>query len=497
MNIRQRVRQFFAQSGRALWLSWPVRSLRRLGLACWSMVVGALERSTRRSYWVDHVGRSDPLPVEPVSAGLNLLGYGLAAWLFWKALAAAAVAFSEQIKAFDGQDFAGAVLAITIFAYNRYRTKRRSGEAMDALREIAIIKEADFHPGLIKLSPKYREAGYVVVPYRHGVGCWSSRVSDWLLDKTGSHSLKIAIDDDGFTIDASAASVLAPKLALEALIQGKHFSNDAKIRLKGDGLISPWDGVRVVLEKTHYIATMCTNDMVGKVALAKKGNLLKGCDYRVTERMLTSEGMLREWDTIKLANQLGASTLAFTSDGYPIVVEQTGKNIQSENLLAPSGSGSFDWADLRRAEGRDFVEWASQAALRELFEECGLESVHCGADIASGMCPVGFGLYLHRGAKPELMFLGRIELTKVQFRRISTFSSIERQLSKIRSLDDAFRLQDGQWTAANVKAVCAGLLKDRRDQLSMPLEMLLEMVTYACDARPDRINAIRPRVESI
>ena len=56
-----------------------------------------------------------------------------------------------------------------------------------------------------------------------------------------------------------------------------------------------------------------------------------------------------------ISNQLGSPTLAFSNDGHLMIVHQSKDNLQSKDWLAPSGSGSLDWADIAKSNASDHL----------------------------------------------------------------------------------------------------------------------------------------------
>jgi hypothetical protein len=112
----------------------------------------------------------------------------------------------------------------------------------------------------------------------------------------------------------------------------------------------------------------------------------------------------------QISNQLGCSTLAISDDGHLLIVLQSKFNFQSVGLLAPSGSGSMDWSDIKSSGCEDdLLSLVSFGAQRELREECALNSdIDDRRYIPSAVLPIAFTRMLHRGGKPEFYFIGRV-----------------------------------------------------------------------------------------
>src|SRR6202000_2507747 len=88
------------------------------------------------------------------------------------------------------------------------------------------------------------------------------------------------------------------------------------------------------------------------------------------------KSQLLSLDDSQLSNHMGASTIALfrQTDGSCVVVlpEQGAKAARSAGLLAPTGSGSLDWADVSQAPSLDLLSLIARGANRELFEEQGI-----------------------------------------------------------------------------------------------------------------------------
>jgi 8-oxo-dGTP pyrophosphatase MutT (NUDIX family) len=142
------------------------------------------------------------------------------------------------------------------------------------------------------------------------------------------------------------------------------------------------------------------------------------CQYRIVDRitgvqtdirleeLVSPSGRLVTLAESRLANNIGISTLAFTSDDQLLVVHQSQRNIASARLLAPSGSGTL--------EPRDLIAAGADASLqdvlvhgmeRELCEETGIR-----VDDVLETRVVGFGRWLERGAKPEFFAVTRLKI---------------------------------------------------------------------------------------
>ncbi|MEH0982047.1 hypothetical protein [Micromonospora sp. CPCC 205556] len=160
----------------------------------------------------------------------------------------------------------------------------------------------------------------------------------------------------------------------------------------------------VKLRAGRYFDFMCSN-LLAPLDIweaGRKGPVLRGRDL-----ILDVEGRLISFKRSRLANLIGVSTLAFTTDGQLLLVAQTSDNIGSPGLLAPSGSGALEPRDVPR----DMADWTIQRILvngaeRELREECHLKA----SEIADSSV-VGHGRWISRGAMPEFCAVTLLSLT--------------------------------------------------------------------------------------
>ncbi|MEU7679034.1 hypothetical protein AB0C42_29935 [Micromonospora taraxaci] len=160
----------------------------------------------------------------------------------------------------------------------------------------------------------------------------------------------------------------------------------------------------VKLRAGRYFDFMCSNLLapLDIWEVGRKSPALRGRDL-----ILDPDGRLISFKRSRLANLIGVSTLAFTTDGQLLVVAQTDENIGSPGLLAPSGSGALEPEDVPA----DPADWTIQkiamnGAERELREECHLTE----RDIKDSSL-IGHGRWISRGAMPEFCAVTLLNLT--------------------------------------------------------------------------------------
>lgn len=118
------------------------------------------------------------------------------------------------------------------------------------------------------------------------------------------------------------------------------------------------------------------------------------------------------------ANFLGASTLVITRDNKLIIGKQAGFSKANKGRFAPSGSGSVDYADIKKAEkyyGCDkeraqplcFNQILTYAMEREFCEECNYSLSLAGTRMKSAL--IGYVRLLERGGKPDYFGLSYLD----------------------------------------------------------------------------------------
>jgi hypothetical protein len=196
---------------------------------------------------------------------------------------------------------------------------------------------------------------------------------------------------------------LAP-IALRTMRAGRIIFDGPMLGLRDDPLPAVSGESRPLrLVRTSFFMQVCSAEL---------------CQYRIVDRVTGAEidvrldelvdpsGRLVTLAGSRLANNIGISTLAFTSDDLLLVVHQSQRNIASARLLAPSGSGTLEPDDLVAVgDGASLQDVLVHGMERELCEETGI-----GVDDVLDTRVVGFGRWLERGAKPE--FFGVTKLKK-------------------------------------------------------------------------------------
>lgn len=185
------------------------------------------------------------------------------------------------------------------------------------------------------------------------------------------------------------------------LDSGRKFYNSKKIRLCDD--LTP-KTMAVHLQKTDYFSVFCSNDLSYRKLRSRKSlsNRFNGGDI-----LLDDNDCLSTLEDSVMANNIGVSTLAITTDGYAIVSLQGDLNNVGAGRFAPSGSGSQDYADAKNCKNLAAV--LINGMNRELREEC-----HLPREALLRTEVVGYIRIVERGGKPDFFGLTRIPYTKEQ-----------------------------------------------------------------------------------
>lgn len=150
----------------------------------------------------------------------------------------------------------------------------------------------------------------------------------------------------------------------------------------------------IKLQKSSYFKDRLSNSLANYKLAQDKYIILNLRDEFINPRT----NKILSLTESRLSNQLGASTLLFTSDNKIIFLMQGKRTNENKKRWAPSGSGSFDFVSPK--PGQLFADYCLEQAKRELCEESNIKE----NDIKKiAIC--GFGRYVYRNGKPEVFCL--------------------------------------------------------------------------------------------
>jgi len=266
-----------------------------------------------------------------------------------------------------------------------------ASDIRDMNRRSSRFYAIDVNPSILRsLKPSDTYKDYRFVNLKEHRALYSPSLNKLI----AATSLEFKMEKEEFRLSPEAMKI-APFAILRKSGEGRIIFNDAKVRLKTDPMIKTFESnEQVMLQPTHYFATLCTNDITCKEIWERetKVKMYDGLSF------MSNNGILLDLQQSKCSNHLGGSVLAFTRDGFLVILVQSKESAMSPNLLAPSGSGSFDFRDFEH-NPRNFI---IDALERELTEECGLVSdIKKGKKIHIRTRLIGFARDMDRGGKPE------------------------------------------------------------------------------------------------
>lgn len=162
----------------------------------------------------------------------------------------------------------------------------------------------------------------------------------------------------------------------------------------------------VEVQMSRYYEGQATNEIVFQ--LIPDRDSLNKCFYGGTLLLDHENQLIELWDS-RCANFIGASTIVITSNSKILLGKQGARALANRDRLAPSGSGSVDYRDYRKAkqearkEGRlpTLQEVVIRAAHREFREECAIKKLVCEMSTVV----IGYARLLERGGKPDFFCL--------------------------------------------------------------------------------------------
>jgi len=321
--------------------------------------------------------------------------------------------------------------------------------------------------------------GWRTEDFERGQGCTNPDFNRLLV--LNPPSIRINVLNDPW----NALSRFDADLLTFSLAKGRGDANpDKKVRIASD--FAGRD--RVDLQETDYFSSLMTDQQAWTCVRTKA--LQK--DGMTPERVLwdgisafidTATGSLKGFSDALISNQLGASTLAFSADGYLMIVHQNDNNRQSANTLAPSGSGSLDWSDVLNSKASDFLALVKYGAERELREECALDDdASRRGNIISKIKITSFVRMLHRAGKPEFYCLGLLGATADKIRGRKP----ERYVEEVLKPEMAHAIWNIGRPSSEIARVCQAYLdevlrhRQGRIPLSYPLEHALKLTIELC-----------------
>jgi len=178
--------------------------------------------------------------------------------------------------------------------------------------------------------------------------------------------------------------------------------NEQKIRLSTDlETLLEKPGKPVKIQQTSYFDFICSNGLT-RFLVAQRDTEPGNATDMFTYLRNSVTGRTVPLASSVLSNHLGGGTLAITRSGKLLASKQGRLSLVATGLLAPTGSGSFDWADQRGVNS--LTALVVRGVERELLEECNYQP----GDLL-GTRVLGFARDLRRGGKPDFYAVTLVE----------------------------------------------------------------------------------------
>lgn len=365
---------------------------------------------------------------------------------------------------------------------------------LNAWRETSLFNSG-IGAGLFRRVQQGLTAPEALAIYGDKAGWYDAALNAELLDRSlAKRPLAFNRLPDEWLAHGAPADAVRRRYAIERkLAAGAFIANDPKIRLASDiafPLAEP-----VAVQETDYVSSLMT-DQMAFVRVSRDETIL----YHETDRFLAFQGgavKLLPFSETGMSNQIGASTLAFTRDGYLVFVQQTANNAQSGGTLAPSGSGSLDLEDLAYAAGDDLLDVVRHGAARELVEECGLQGRLTPEAVARTELHVfAFARMLHRGGKPEFFCVARLPYTADEIHaamptRHETRFTQHSESASTRQIDMTKDIR------AEIVRVCSHFSQAATDRIDAQALKLSYPLHHALDLLAEALATPSPRAQAL
>lgn len=270
-----------------------------------------------------------------------------------------------------------------------------------------ILRIDSLRNGRLLISNEDMEAGYAIEKAGQGDAILrSSLVDDWLLTRP---SPVLCVDKlyEQKRIDWIVRQECRPVDYVRFKLALRHggIANEEKIALAS--VLRSGDS-NAVVGKTSYFSTMATNEACTK-ALTRSGSTWR--DFRSMFPVDKDSGEFLGLSDTSFSNQVGGSTLAFTSDRRFVIWRQIAGSHRSLGKMVPTGSGSIIWDDYNENVECDLLTVVKTGMARELREEAGISAEIEASDLMRRTMTIGYFRWIDMGGLPE--FIGVTNLGSI------------------------------------------------------------------------------------
>jgi hypothetical protein len=287
---------------------------------------------------------------------------------------------------------------------------------------ITLNPESLLIQDLPKLKPslKEEEDGFIVTSDPNVVDSaitYSKKFNDFLIDQ--NNDFAILVDNHArkrfFRLLRSRKDVLAPIIRYKwwkSITSGSLFINESKVSVE-----SPirTDITTIKIFKGDYFSSFLTNELsTFSVVHGGSGRpyiFHSGTSF-FPEVVVENSRRIQEFGEYISGNHIGVSTIAISSDKYLCLWVQNKKAQQSVGLLAPTGSGSLDWKDARKA--KSLKQAVVTGMNREFHEESNRRGMSLSYSQIEDTLLIGYFRRIIRGGKPEFVAISRLAVRRTE-----------------------------------------------------------------------------------
>lgn len=198
--------------------------------------------------------------------------------------------------------------------------------------------------------------------------------------------------------------------AVSASSSGADFFNEAKISIASPILGTAEDCKEISVFKGCYYLSFLTNELSYTDIYRQSGSRTKRIHRASFPTEFTGAHEVPRLEPLggfrRLSSHLGVNVVAHSKDGYLCFWQQAGRALHARDSLAPTGSGSCDWADLTPRDEPELIPTVEAAMHREFMEESFSQSLPETLEVEIRV--IGFCRNLARGGLPA--FHGLLKL---------------------------------------------------------------------------------------
>lgn len=359
------------------------------------------------------------------------------------------------------------VFSIFSIAYKFYVETQELDERNNEFFEVHVYNYKANVRDKIILPYVYRANGYSIQEFNNERFVMSNEVNNLIY----SNKFSLNLDYSGKFILSKEVKSIAPFALNKAFKAKSALYNSQLIRLADEIYLNHDNKIRV--QKTDYFQGVCTNEMV-YTKLKSVINIYDSFVFKGEDLLLDENGELIQLCESLCSNYLGGSTLAVTNDNFIIINSQSIKSGANSGRLAPSGSGSTDFRDLKKLirkkkkSEQTFQELVKITMERELREECGLlfKNVKMKSKV------IGFARLLERGGKPD--FFG---ITYINIKH----DKIKKSLKEYLEIGDYEILPIHFNSYREIPDILFDLMKQDKNKISIQIHIIAVILKYFYD----------------